>query len=31
MAVPNNREVKNCHGIGEGTVSGDCKDYFMNK
>lgn len=31
MAVHKNMEVKNCHGIEEGTVSEDCKDHFMNK
>ena len=30
-AVHKNKEVKNCCGIEEGSVSGDCKDDFMNK
>ena len=31
MAVRKNREKKNCWGIEEWSVSGDCKDDFMNK
>ena len=31
MAAHKNREVKNCRGIEDGSVSGDCKDVFMDK
>ena len=31
MAVHKNREEKNCRGIENGSVSGDCKDGFVNK
>ena len=31
MASSKNWEVKNCWGIEEQSVSGDCKDDFMNK
>ena len=31
MAVCSNREVRNCCGIEEGSVSGGCKDNFVNK
>ena len=31
MAVCINREVRNCSGIEEGSVSGGCKDDVVNK
>ena len=31
MVVCKNREVENCGSLKEGSVSGDCKDYFIKK
>ena len=31
MFVRKKKEVGNCSGIEEGSVSGDCKDDFVNK
>ena len=31
MAVRKNRNIKYCWGIEEDSVSGDCKDDFMDK
>ena len=31
MVVHKKREMRNCWGIEEGIVSGDCKDDFVNK
>ena len=30
MVVPKDEEGKNCSGIEEGSVGGDCKDNFVN-